>query len=536
MPRKIKSKEFELRKWQEECYEKIFDKYNSGGKDFLAVATPGAGKTKLALAVAHKFLDKGYCKRVVVCTPTTSLKKQWALEAGRFSGIDLDPTYTNSLGVENSDYHGVVLTYSLVGQDKKGLQAQNTFQKETLVILDEPHHMGEELNWGDSAQKAFEGAVFRLLLSGTPFRSDDAEIPFVTYKDRVSVSDYNYSYERAIIDGVCRPVFFKTFEGEMKWKVGDAEFQHDFKSWLEKDQESKRLRTALDPSGEWVRSLLQEANKKLLEIRKTHAEAGAMVVTATVEHARKVAKVLGEIIGSTPPIIVSDESGAQKQIDNFRDNSEPWLVSVKMVSEGVDIPRLRVGAYLTNVKAELYFRQLVGRFVRMLQHLKYQDAHIFMPQDKDFVKLAAEINIERDHALDEVEKTGAYEDAPDKDLFGNDYIPAMEGKFIPLGARLTDEKDIVTTFGITNGMKRSTVKVINDDSPIFEQVEALKKRCGDMAKRFAIQQKKRLNLDRPDWKAAHHIYLQAGGKEMKFESLEELKQRVKFYRNLLKEI
>jgi superfamily II DNA or RNA helicase len=212
-----------------------------------------------------------------------------------------------------------------------------------------------------------------------------------------------------------------------------------------------------------------------------------------------------------------------------------WLVSVKMVSEGVDIPRLRVGAYLTNIKAELYFRQLVGRFVRMLQHLKHQDAHIFMPKDKDFMKLAVEINIERDHALDEVERSGGFGDSPDKDLFGNDaYVPALEGRFIPLGSELTDGTEIVTTVGISNGMKKTTVKTVNDDSPVFEQAAALKKRCQDMAKVYAIKQKKLHNLDKPDWKVAHKIYIASGGVEMRFETLKGLKQRVQFYRGLLK--
>ena len=91
-------------------------------------------------------------------------------------------------------------------------------ERPTLLIADEPHHMGEDATWGRTTVGAFERARFRLLLSGTPFRSDNSPIPWVDYdEDGVSRADYGYGYTDALVDGVCRPVTFHTYGGDMEW-------------------------------------------------------------------------------------------------------------------------------------------------------------------------------------------------------------------------------------------------------------------------------------------------------------------------------
>ena len=79
------------------------------------------------------------------------------------------------------------------------------------MILDEVHHGGDALSWGEAIRDAFEPATRRLSLTGTPFRSDAHPIPFVTYApghDGVprSVADYTYGYAHALADHVVRPV------------------------------------------------------------------------------------------------------------------------------------------------------------------------------------------------------------------------------------------------------------------------------------------------------------------------------------------
>lgn len=533
----IREKHFDLRTWQAEAFRSVLANLQDGKKDFLCVATPGAGKTKFALRVVHYFLQKQLADRVVIVTPTEGLKNQWAETAAVFAGLDVDPDFKNSMGHEAYDYHGMAVTYALLGQDKHKVHAQNTFRQRTFVVFDEIHHCGnrEHLTWGAAVRNSFEDAVFRLSISGTAFRSDDAPIPFVNYDStNTSVADYTYSYERAIRENVCRPVYFAVYDGEMRWRVGNSEFTHSFKDSLTPDQVSKRLKTALDPKGNWIKKVLQAADDKLTGIRVHHPDAAGLVFAATQKHANDIAQVLGTITGKVPPVVVSDQGDGSERIEEFRKGKDKWLVSVKMVSEGVDIPRLRVGVYLTNVKAELFFRQAVGRFVRVLQHLQSQDAFVFIPQDKELVKLAESIQEERDHALDEAKKSANAADQEQTDLFGN-YIPALTGKFIPLGSEATNNKVIAVNVEIGTGGMRTSVdhRKITEQNPIYMQKQNLRDRLNVLSKRYAISASGGGN-NRPDFKLAHKKWIEAGGKAMELETVDELKRRVTFYENLIR--
>lgn len=535
MKRELTNKVFDLRDWQQEAFRNVTAAAVQGKKDFLCTATPGSGKTKFALAVAHYFLKEKYCERVVVVTPSDHLKKQWAEEAAFFAGLDLDPDFSNNQGIEVSDFHGIVITYALLGMDKKSIQAQNTFSKKTFVIFDEIHHAGENLTWGNAVKNSFENAVFRLAISGTAFRSDDALIPFITYENRVSVADYTYSYERAIKENVCRPVYFTIHDGQMKWKVGAQEFEHTFKDYLEPDQVSKRLKTALDPKGNWVRDVLKDADDKLTEIRRTHHNAAALVFAATQRHAKELATVIKEMTGELPPVVVSSDNDGSEKIAEFKNSNSRWLVSVRMVSEGVDIPRLRVGVYFTIIKSELYFRQAVGRFVRILRGLQWQDAFIFIPQDKDIIKLAETIQLEREHALDDADRQSGARNGASTDLFGNDYTPALQGKFTMLGSEATDSKTIAVNVELTSGAKHSIdTRKPTEQSPVYIQAERLRENCNLLAKRYALKSRNGNQNIKPDWKLAHKKWREQGGKEMHLETIEELKKRLQFYQNLLR--
>jgi|GEM_PF-1645163 len=534
MKRQIFNRIFDLREWQQEAFKAVINAYQNGKRDFLCVATPGSGKTKYALRVAHHFLLNNICERLVVVTPTEGLKKQWAYESAKFAGIDIDPDFINKQIIETCDFHGIVITYSLLGQDKKHIHAQNTNNKRTFVIFDEIHHAGENLTWGDAILNAFKNAVFRLAISGTAFRSDDAPIPFITYNEnKISVADYNYSYERAIRDNVCRPVYFCSYDGKMKWKVEQQEFEHTFGDHLTPDQESRRLRTALNPRGQWVRDVIVAADKKLNEIRLQHHNAAGLIFASTQKDAKEIGKVVEEITNTKPIIVISDDQTAIEQLEQFKSSNDKWIVSVKMVSEGVDIPRLRVGIYLTIIKAELFFRQAVGRFVRVLKDLTAQDAFIFIPQDKDMIKLAENIQIEREHALEKAERKAHASINKAYDLFGNPYYtPALKGKFVPIDSFATNQKTISVNIEIGGAKHTIDTRKPMEQSPVYLQKEYLRNKLNNLAKKIAL--KFRNGNSKPDWKYAHKLWIQNGGREMEKETIEELKKREQFYLNLLR--
>ncbi|MFJ7997253.1 DEAD/DEAH box helicase [Streptomyces sp. NPDC096310] len=392
-----------LRAWQEGALGRYLEEQP---RDFLAVATPGAGKTTFALTLASWLLHHHVVQQVTVVAPTEHLKKQWAEAAARV-GIKLDPEY--SAGPVSKEYDGVAITYAGVGV-RPMLHRNRCEQRKTLVILDEIHHAGDSKSWGEACLEAFEPATRRLALTGTPFRSDTNPIPFVAYEEgndgiRRSAADYTYGYGNALGDGVVRPVIFLSYSGNMRWrtKAGD-EVAARLGEPMTKDAISQAWRTALDPRGDWMPSVLRAADQRLTEVRKGIPDAGGLVIASDQDAARAYAKLIREITGTKATLVLSDDVGASKRIDEFSASQERWMVAVRMVSEGVDVPRLAVGVYATTISTPLFFAQAVGRFVRSRR--RGETASVFLPTIPTLLGIANEMEVERDHVLDKPKKEG----------------------------------------------------------------------------------------------------------------------------------
>lgn len=387
-----------LRAWQAEAVEQYFDDLP---RDFLAVATPGAGKTTFALTVAAELLARRLVERIVVVAPTEHLKTQWADAAAR-AGIPIDPSFSAGSGRTSKDFIGVAVTYAGVATNPLAMRIRVERFK-TLVILDEVHHAGDALSWGDSVREAFEPAHRRLALTGTPFRSDINPIPFVQYAPNEegvmqSVADYTYGYAHALADHVVRPVLFMAYSGQMQWRsrAGD-EIAARLGEPLTKDLAAQALRTALDPEGSWIPAVLAAADTRLTEVRRHVPDAGGLVICSDQDSARAYAKLLRAISGERPVVVLSDERGASKRIEAFSQGEDRWLVAVRMVSEGVDVPRLAVGVYATTTTTPLFFAQAVGRFVRARK--RGETASVFLPSTGHLLGLAADMEVQRDHVL-----------------------------------------------------------------------------------------------------------------------------------------
>ena len=212
-----------LRAWQRSALARYLA---ARPQDFLAVATPGAGKTAFALRVAAELLADRTITAITVVTPTEHLKHQWAAAAASV-GIALDPDFRNSTGATSSDYTGIAITYAGVAAHPI-LHRNRTETRRTLVILDEVHHAGDARSWGEGVREAFASATRRLTLTGTPFRSDDNPIPFVDYVPDGegllrSRADHSYGYSEALADGVVRPVVFLAYSGTSSWRTSAGE-------------------------------------------------------------------------------------------------------------------------------------------------------------------------------------------------------------------------------------------------------------------------------------------------------------------------
>lgn len=539
MPREIGIWSYKLRDWQDECFRLVVNAFTNGKKDFLANVTPAGGKTTFALRTAFRFLQLRDVQRIVVVVHTEHLKKQWALSAARF-GIDLDPNFQNNGKVkETADYHGVCITYQQIGLNSV-LHRYAVDNYKTLVIFDEIHHAGDEKSWGTGIQTAFENAVFRLSLTGTAFRSDNNPIPFVTYEGGISKPDYRYSYAKAITDKVCRIIYFPAYDGVMEWKYEGKSYKHNFADEVTDSLVSQRLRTALDPnSSKWLEHVLRDANEKLEEIREKegHPDAGGLIFAMDQQHAKDIAKLLIRICDETAAIVISEDKFASRRIKKFAESKKKWIIAVKMISEGVDIPRLRVGVYATNVKKDLFFRQAVGRFIRWTQSLSKQDAYLFIPKDRDIVKLAREIEIERDHALNQQEFENESTEQNEREQKDFEAISAkVTGKTqfaLSLNERIANmfsaPAESVTTITEAVIEKREEEQQ-QPAKAVFERMEELRAEINIKAKLAA--KKKFAGNGRIDWDYFHRVWInEKGGKKIELETIPELERRSKWLDN-----
>ncbi|HEV7359733.1 MAG TPA: DEAD/DEAH box helicase [Mycobacterium sp.] len=423
-----------LRGWQRRALVKYVA---AEPRDFLAVATPGSGKTTFALRVVAELLRTRAVEQITVVVPTEHLKVQWAQAAQRY-GIFLDPRFSNTSAATSPEYHGVMVTYAQVASHPT-LHRVRTEQRKTLVIFDEIHHGGDAKTWGDAIREAFSDATRRLALTGTPFRSDDSPIPFVSYESgadgvRRSQADHSYGYAEALADGVVRPVVFLAYSGLARWRDSAGE-EHEARLGepLSAEQTARAWRTALDPAGEWMPAVITAADQRLRQLRTHVPDAGGMIIASDQTAARAYAALLTKLTGEAPTVVLSDDPGSSARISEFAESTSRWLVAVRMVSEGVDVPRLSVGIYATSASTPLFFAQAIGRFVRSRR--SGESASIFVPSVPNLLMLASELEAERNHVLGEPHRESL--DDPlldDPALQTQDEKTELEKGFTSLGA------------------------------------------------------------------------------------------------------
>jgi superfamily II DNA or RNA helicase len=416
----------QFHQWQIEGFKKYMQSVALGKKDFLCAVTGGGGKTIFGLECAKRMIAAQLIDRIIVVTFTSHLVRQWEKRATEW-GVRLLAVNGNGALKKGlpDDCSGYVCTYAALGRMPDLHETFATLCR-TLVIFDEIHHLGDvdeegKSRWGERAKLAFVSVAYRLALSGTPFRSNNQRIPFVHYEPRegsntvsVVIPDHSYCYGLAVADGVCRRVIFKEVDGPVCWtheKYGDLEYRFgddiDEKFW------GDRLRFAVSPErddAQQIKSgllvdLLKRANNRLNDIRRAgHPDAAGLIVASGVDEARKIVEILRQTTGHRAIIVANDEEGSVEKIAAFTKGEKPWIVAVKMVSEGVDIPRLRVCVYAARITEELFVLQVIFRIVRMLENV-IGESYFFYPADHRLVAIARTVEAEIEREIIEREKT-----------------------------------------------------------------------------------------------------------------------------------
>lgn len=350
-----------LRPWQNDCIEIAVNKFANGYKHFLTQATPGAGKTLMAATLAKRLFESNSIDIVVCFSPSKEISDNIK---DSFSSV-LACSFDGKIGSV-----GCSITY----QSMRFLPPTfwSTLAKyRVFCIFDEIHHCGgdnqENSNsWGQSLLTEVQAAAkYTLALTGTPWRSNLTPVTLASYTDPEGqiVCDYQYSLAKAVQDKVCRQPKIVLVDCHHS-VVSTSQTSDSYRSMSELIEKGKVSYSMIIKNDDALAHILSEAVSRLQKIRRVNKKAGGLIVASSVEHAKYIDKILREDFNQSTSIVTYKEHNAQDLINQFRSSNTEWIVSVGMVSEGTDIPRLQVCCHLSNVKTELYFRQILGRILR----------------------------------------------------------------------------------------------------------------------------------------------------------------------------
>lgn len=376
-----------LRSWQRECVELAVKKYTTIDKHFLCQATPGAGKTIMAASLVKALFDKGMIDRVICFSPSVEVANNIKRTFGKIIGCSFDGSFTAV---------GASMTYqslcSIPESTWDGLRKYRTF-----FIFDEIHHCSfsqdkSKINtWGEKVVFHLQDiATYTLALSGTPWRSDALPIALVNYSDPEGelICDYQYSLSQAIRDNVCREPKILLVDSN---SISDG--NETYRSIAEFVKQTNSTYQEILNNESALRYLLKLSVLKLSEIRDSNPTAGGLVVASSVKHAEMINSLLTEKFNQTSTIVTYLHDNSAQKISSFKSSTAQWIVSVGMISEGTDIPRLQVCCHLSSIKTELYFRQVLGRILRSSKN-KIEFAWLFTFAETSLIKFSERINID----------------------------------------------------------------------------------------------------------------------------------------------
>ncbi len=444
-----------LRDWQAEflprCYRSMVQQIGKPQdeiKAFMLHAFPGSGKTKAALILGALLKEQGFIEKIIVNVPSLFLKDQMEKEARKI-GLMLNKKRPFIEG-----FDGLVTTYASIGYKSKDTDSLINAQiindickrSKVLVIADECHHLSQEKRWGEAFELAYGNSVARLMTSGTPFRTDRGRLPWVRYSnnelDLSQPHAYSYPYGItkwntkycALGDQVVRDVVIRSWNSDVNFTlkeerggeiINEQEFNHKLTDNIdeiyadvydpateERIEDNSRLRkliktarrsaciecgTDRHPFGtEFIRKILIAANEQLDECRRSHEWAGGLIVCDNIEHANAIAVALKHWTNEDSIVVHTESGNSKRAIEGFKDAKNKkrikWLTSVGQVSEGVDIPHLRVGVYLTTTQSHLRWLQILGRVLRTEPELTHEMQTAYFYQYDDGIELVEDDN------------------------------------------------------------------------------------------------------------------------------------------------
>lgn len=376
----------QLRRWQIRCIDSAINHFANGNSHFLCLATPGAGKTLMAAELTRLLFEQSTIDLVICLSPSSIVSKDFKEELEQQCNKRLD-------GAMGS--YGCSLTYqAMLSLDDSFWGLLNEYR--VFVIFDEIHHCAglkrsKSNAWGEKVISEIQGkAEYTLALTGTPWRSDSIPIVLSTYceNDRIQCN-YSYGLSSAIVDRVCRiPQLIIIDNDKISFRHGDQSKEYSsIKNLFSHENCSYQSMIENEALMEY---LISQADRKLNQIRKIKPNAGGLIVASSVAHAERINAILSDNLNENAHIATYQEDNPVSIIQNYKHSNTKWIISVGMISEGTNIPRLQVCCHLTRVKTELYFRQILGRVLRN-NGSPEERGYMFLPAEPSLVEFANRI-------------------------------------------------------------------------------------------------------------------------------------------------
>ena len=379
-----------LRQWQKKAIAEAQHSFSVGRKSFLVMASPGAGKTIMASELARYLLNRDLIDIVICVTPSITVKNSFQKTLEQCTGYRMD-------GLLGS--RGAVITYQALAPAESAFLSRLGDHR-VMVIYDEIHHCSGSStisgnSWGQAITHQLESrARFSLALSGTPWRSDNLPVSALPYcrEEGDLKPDFVYGLAEAIEDNVCRCPKLIIIDNNgiqiTEHAKSDAVHFNTIEAFVE---QSPLPYQKLLENDELLFNVLEKASIRLRHLRHTQPLAAGLVVASTIAHAKRIVEILNRRLGEQCLLVNSQVKHANKLIEQFRDDDTPWLVSVGMVSEGTDIPRLQICCHLSRIKTELHFRQVLGRILRYTGGLDH-DCYMYLLADPQLVTYAQRLD------------------------------------------------------------------------------------------------------------------------------------------------
>jgi len=406
-----------LRKWQAKATDTAVINYSKGRKLFVTEACTGAGKTRHGVETAVDLMKSKSVDLVIVLTPSIATRSGWkdAFNKARTSLPEIRVTDDNEFPIDTNVW---VTTYSGYEAAQKALTTAPV-RLGIFTVIDEYHHAEQDAAWGTAVEALGGLAKHALFLSGTPWKQSgfcpllvgQSNIHGKPYYDsgEIRVSpDFAHDYSNDLRAGEDRathwvnfrllPSIFTYDDGKIEeFALPDLENMSN-QERLEWEEKAAKDKT---PLGKHVKiddnmltgrgnakELLAESVALLGKCRADTYQACSqrdlpimLVVAQNIKAARNLADYIEEIHELKTVVIVSEDQRSHEVLEKTRaqcaDNSPDKpdvIISVGMISEGVDIPQIKVIAYLSAVLTTLYLVQVIGRALRRM----------FVPSRKGF--------------------------------------------------------------------------------------------------------------------------------------------------------